>query len=124
MTTPELPGPLHNEWQDRVLALTSRIGEPEFTRRAKLVGWVFFFAFQTRGEQPWTYAASAAIDDARASLEAMMRREPQPPATFPPEAELRSLVRGGRGLSFDQLNDRLASGPAPPGDSRGGSGQD
>jgi hypothetical protein len=77
----------------------------------QLVGDVIFLATQARKGEHTSYAVLAAIEDARAALDAFLKNE-QPAAGaagFPNRNQLTDLcpIRSG-GRSFEPLNDWLA----------------
>lgn len=100
------PGALHNEWQDKVLPLAERIRDPEIQRRARLVGWMLFLAFQAGADSPWQFAGLRATEDLHDALRALMHDEPFPSPRFPDEKTLRTLVGTGR-PTFEELGQWL-----------------
>jgi hypothetical protein len=102
-------GAVHNRWQDEAATPAMRVRDAEVRRRVQVVGQVLFLATQAAKDQHTSFAFLAAVEDARAALNAVLRNERIPNSGFPSQDRLNELCpicRGGR--SFDPLNDWLA----------------
>ena len=86
-----------------------RLRDIETRRRVQLVGDVVFLATQASKGEHTSYAVLAAIEDARAGLDAFLKKERAAAAGFPDRNQLNDLcpIRSG-GRSFEPLNDWLA----------------
>jgi hypothetical protein len=102
-------GSLHNRWQDEAAIPAMRLREMEVRRRVQMVGQVIFLATQARENEHTIFAFLAAVEDARAALDAFLKHETPRPSGFPARellGELCPLRPGGR--TFDPLNNWLA----------------
>jgi len=106
---PSRLGALHNRWQDGAAIPAMRLRDAETRRRVQLVGDVLFLAMQTATNEHTLYSFLAAIEDARAALDALLKNATPSPAGFPDRERLRELcpIRAD-GRTFEPLNDWLA----------------
>lgn len=106
----EAPGLLYNDWQDSTLGPAIRVGDPEITRRASVIGWMLLHAsFAKQGI--WQFAVLSAIEDGEAAIAAFLRRQEIPSAHCPPMEELQRLIAGSepdRFPAFVELNLAIA----------------
>jgi hypothetical protein len=102
-------GAVHNRWQDEAAIPAMRLREVETRRRVQIVGDVLFLAMQAAKDEHTSYAFLAAIEDARAALDAFLKNEQVAPSGFPSRNQLRELcpIRA-EGRSFEPLNAWLA----------------
>lgn len=98
---------MHNEWSDRVEALTRLIRDQELSERVRACSYVIFLA-TLPVEQYVTWVLLRGVLDVEDWLVSWLRRESAPAADLPRMDEIQSLVRGDRGtISLEPLNDRL-----------------
>ena len=85
-----------------------RLRDVETRRRVQLVGLVMFLAMQAKKGEHTSYAVLAAIEDARAGLDAFLKNEQPAASGLPDRDQLTDLcpIRSG-GRSFEPLNDWL-----------------
>src|SRR3954447_22810769 len=106
---PAALGAFHNRWQDGAAIPAMRLRDTEVRRRVQIVGYILFLATQAAKDEHTSFAFLAAVEDARAALEAFLKNEALPTSTFPEQAQLTELCPIRRdGRSFDPLNEWLA----------------
>jgi hypothetical protein len=102
---PSRLGAVHNRWQDDAAIPAMRLRDAETRRRVQIVGDLVFMAMHAAKGEHTSYAFLAAIEDARAALNALLRGEPIPASGFPDRDQLRELCPiGAGGRSFEPLN--------------------
>ena len=102
-------GAFHNRWQDEAAMPAMRLRDVETRRRVQVVGYVLFLAMQAAEGEHTSYAFLAAIDDARAALDALLKNERPAQSGFPDRDQLADLCPiGTGGRTFEPLNEWLA----------------
>ncbi len=101
-------GVLHNRWQDDVAMPAMRLRDTETRRRVQMVGYTLFLAMQAAKGEHTIFAFLAAVEDARAALNALLQNNSLPSRSFPTRDQLTDLCPlGPGGLRFEPLNEWL-----------------